>query len=74
MVAWIARPFFGEELLALALQQQLARACVDEHAQAPPLLDQLLVDELLVALQHGERIDPDTRRRRCAPRAADRLA
>src|SRR5437879_2655224 len=35
-------PLVGEKLLALALQQQLAGAGIDEHAQASPLLDQLL--------------------------------
>jgi hypothetical protein len=35
------RPLFAEEPLALALQQQVARAGVDEHAEAAALLDQL---------------------------------
>src|SRR5262245_2932378 len=52
------RPLFRQKLLALALQQQIARACVDEHASSPLLLDELLVDELLIALQHREGIDP----------------
>src|SRR5262245_21490745 len=42
-------PLFGQEPLALALQQQAARAGVDEHAAASPALDQLLVDQLLIA-------------------------
>src|SRR5580765_5969901 len=36
-------PFLGEEFPPLALQQQVARAGIDEHAESPPLLDQLLV-------------------------------
>ena len=51
-------PLFREKLLALALQQQIARAGVDEHAATAPLLDELLVDQLLIALQNRERIDP----------------
>ena len=50
-------PLLGEELLALALQQQVARAGIDEHAAAALALDELLVDQLLIALQDGERID-----------------
>src|SRR5262249_52782038 len=50
-------PFVGEKLLALALQQQVARAGFDEHAQAPLLLDKLLVDELLITFQNCERVD-----------------
>ena len=52
------RPLLGQEPLALRLEQQLARAGVDEHAQAPPLLHQLLVGQLLIGLQHRQRIDP----------------
>jgi hypothetical protein len=52
-----ARPLFGEELLALSLQQHIARTRLDEHTQSPPLLDQFFVDQLLIALQNGERID-----------------
>jgi len=32
-----------------------------EHPQAAPLLHQLFVDELLVALEHGERIQAEVR-------------
>src|SRR5207302_6184909 len=53
-----SRPFFRKKLLAFALQQQIARARIDEHAETSPALDQLLVDELLIALQNRERIDP----------------
>src|SRR5688500_2369716 len=44
-------PFPGQELLAFAPQQQFARAGIDEHAAAALALHELLVDELLVALQ-----------------------
>ncbi len=52
------RPFFGEKLLPFALQQQTARAGIDEHAEASLALDQPLVHQLLIALQNRERIDP----------------
>src|SRR5579871_179021 len=39
-----SRPLFHQELAALALQQQLARSVLDEHAQPPPLLHQFLID------------------------------
>src|SRR5262245_18847255 len=52
------RPLLGQELLLFAPQQQAARADVDEHASPPPLLDELLVGQLLVALEDRERIDP----------------
>ncbi len=58
MVAWTLGPFFGKKLLAFALQQQIARAGIDEHAETSLLLDELLVDQLLIALQDRERIDP----------------
>src|SRR4029077_18449831 len=51
-------PFFGEKFLAFSLQQQLARAALDEHAQTSLRLDELLVDQLLVALQNRQRIAP----------------
>src|SRR5437660_1987755 len=38
-------PLFREKLLALALQQQIARAAIDEHAETSLLLDKLLVDQ-----------------------------
>src|ERR1700687_5269090 len=52
------RPLFAQELLPLALQQQAARAGIDEHAKAAPGLDQPLVHQFLIALQDRERIDP----------------
>ena len=51
------RPLFREEFLPLAGQQALSRAGGGEHAKPPALLDQAVVDQLLVGLQHGERID-----------------
>src|SRR5580700_3002820 len=56
------RPLFLEELLPLAGEQALRRAGCGEHAKPPPLLDQAVVDELLVGLEHGERIDAVFRR------------
>src|SRR5258708_25911243 len=50
-------PFFSKKLLPVALQQQTARAGIDEHAEAASALDQTLVHQLLIALQHRERID-----------------
>src|SRR5438045_7234034 len=41
-------PFFGEELLAFALQQQIARAGIDEKAEAAPGLDKAFVRKLLI--------------------------
>ncbi len=56
------RPLFRKKLLPFALQQQIARARIDEHATTSLALDQLLVDQLLIALQHRKRIDPIFRR------------
>src|SRR6266699_1918956 len=53
-----SQPFFGEKLLAFALQQQIVRAGFDEHAEASLHLDELLVDQLLISLENRERIDP----------------
>src|SRR5437879_590503 len=55
------RPLFAEELLALAPQQQVPRAYVDEHAAAPLLVDKLFALELLVGLEDRQRIDPGLR-------------
>src|SRR5690348_10167925 len=52
------RPLFAQEFLPLAFEQQLARAGVDEHAQASPAFHQPLVHQLLVTLQDRERIHP----------------
>src|SRR5712671_560124 len=50
-------PVFVKKLLPFTLQQQLARAGVDEHAQAAPGLDKPIVHQLLIALEDRERID-----------------
>src|SRR5207302_6816978 len=52
------RPVLGEQLLALALQQQLARSPIDVHPSAAFLLDELLVGELLIGLQNRDRVEP----------------
>src|SRR5438552_2348533 len=52
------RPFLREKLLTFAFQQQIARAGFDEHAEPSLHLDKLLVDQLLIGLENGERIDP----------------
>src|SRR6266849_7418682 len=51
-------PFFRKKLLAFAPQQQIARARIDEHAATSLTFDQLLVHQLLIALQNREVIDP----------------
>src|SRR4029077_17337310 len=51
-------PLFGQKLLAFDLQQQIARAGIDEHSATSLALDELLVDQFLVALQDRDRIDP----------------
>src|ERR1700675_1712400 len=52
------RPFLAKKLLPFALQQQTACAGVDEHAEAASAFDQPFVDQLLIAFQNRERIDP----------------
>src|SRR6185312_5698564 len=52
-------PLFGHEALALGLEQQVARAGIDEHAEPAALLDDLLVGELLIGLEHRQRIDAE---------------
>src|SRR5450631_2345898 len=51
-------PFFRKKFLAFAPQQQIARACINEHAATSLTFDQLLVHQLLVALQNREVIHP----------------
>src|SRR5258708_4086984 len=51
-------PFFRKKLLAFTPQQQIARARIDEHAATSLAFDQLLVHQLLIALQNREVIDP----------------
>src|SRR5262249_10932153 len=38
-------------------KQNVARTGVDEHAKPAPLLHDLLVGELLIGLEHGQRVD-----------------
>src|SRR5512143_3318178 len=52
------RPLFREKLLAFAPKQQVARAGIDEHAATSLRLDEFLVGQLLIALEHRDRIDP----------------
>src|SRR6202521_3641007 len=56
------RPFFAKKLLSFGFEQQTACAGIDEHAQASSALYEPLVDQLLIALQNRERIDPVFRR------------
>src|SRR5262245_16232207 len=51
------RPFVLQETLALVLHQHAARAFGDEHAAPAAFLHQLLVDQLLIALEHREWIE-----------------
>src|SRR5579862_5019947 len=53
------RPLLLEEALPLVLHQRLARAGAHEHAESPALLHELLIDQLLVALEHGQRVEPE---------------
>src|SRR5205823_2322896 len=55
-------PSVGKKLLPFGLEQQIARADIDEHAEAAPGLDQLLADQLLIGLEDGEGIYPIFRR------------
>ena len=48
----------SKKLPAFALQQQTARSHIDEHPATSLALNQLLVDQLLIALQNRDRIDP----------------
>jgi hypothetical protein len=65
-----ARPFLFEKALALAAHELCPAALGDEHAPAAPFLDEAFVDELLVALEHGQRVQRELRgdtsdRRQC---------
>src|SRR5689334_11525762 len=51
-----AGPFFVEKLLTLVFEQSFASAVLNEHSQSPPVLDQLLVNQLLISLEDGERV------------------
>src|SRR5882757_7747850 len=55
------RPLLLEEALPLVLHQGIARPAADEHPQPSPLFHQLLINELLVALQDGEWVQSEFR-------------
>src|SRR6266498_2685185 len=49
-----SRPMFGEKFLSFGFHQQTVRTGFDEHAQAAPLLDEFLIYQSLVSLEHSE--------------------
>src|SRR3977135_123173 len=51
-------PFVSEKFLPFAFEQQIARSGSNEHAETALRLAQLFINQLLISLQHGERIDP----------------
>jgi hypothetical protein len=51
-----ARPVVLEKALLLAFHELRTRAQRHEHPASAPFLDQPFVDQLLVALEHGQRI------------------
>src|SRR5581483_3805555 len=53
-----SRPYFREEFLALSLQQQIACTAIDKHPAPPFSLHQSFVNQLLIAFQDREGIDP----------------
>src|SRR5581483_3667875 len=53
------RPSLFEKSLPLIFHERFACAVTDEHAATAPLLDQLLVHELLVAFEDGEWVQPE---------------
>jgi len=46
-----------QKFLAFAFEKKIARAGFDEHPQTALLLDQFLVDQFLIGLQNGKRVD-----------------
>src|SRR5438270_3028124 len=50
-------PIFRKKLLPFTLQQQFARAGIDEHAQAAPGFDQAVIHQLLISLEDRKWID-----------------
>jgi hypothetical protein len=46
-----------EKFLAFAFEKKIARAGFDEHPKTALLLDQFLVDQFLIGLQNGKRVD-----------------
>ena len=58
---WLRRPWAtvrSRNFCRSPCSSRFARAGVDEHAETAAALDELLVDQLLVALENRERIDP----------------
>lgn len=53
-----ARPFVREKALALVAQQHLACTWFHEHPEASSRLDEVLLHELLIGLEHREGVDP----------------
>src|SRR6476646_6454506 len=53
------RPFVGQKFLAFASQQLITRTGFDEHPEAALHLDQILINQLLISLQHRKRIDSE---------------
>src|SRR6185437_611805 len=55
-------PLGFQEALALVFHQRLAGPVADVHSQAAPLLDQLLIDQLLVPLEDRQGVQTEFRR------------
>src|SRR5947208_4494242 len=53
-----SRPMFVKKFLPFAVEQSIARAGLDEHAEASSLFDQLFVNQFLISLQNSERVEP----------------
>ncbi len=58
MVAWTLGHSSARNFWRSPCSSRLRAPGIDEHAATSPALDQLLVDQLLIALQNRERIDP----------------
>src|SRR5207245_8987259 len=52
------RPFIGQKFLAFALQQQIAGAGFHDHPEPSPLLDLLLMYQLLIRFENTDAGDP----------------
>jgi hypothetical protein len=49
---------FVKKFLPFAVEQSIARAGFNEHAEASSLFDELFIDQFLISLQNSERVDP----------------
>src|SRR6478672_2864586 len=49
---------FVKKFLPFAVEQSIARAGFDEHAQASPFFDELFIDQFLISFKHRERVEP----------------